>query len=183
MKIHVGSTNKLKVKAVEDAVALYPKLFPKLEIVGIDVNVPLYGHPKNIQETVEGAIARAKDAFGDCDFSFGLEGGLIEVPYTKSGYMETGVCAIYDGHEIVLGLAPAYEWPKKVTELILSGEADGSQAFKQLGYTKHDKLGAVTGGISGVLTDGKMTRENFMMYSIIMALVQIDKAEMYKTSN
>lgn len=179
MKIHVGSQNKLKIQAVKDAVALYPKLFPNPKIVGLDVNVPLYGHPKNIQETVEGAIKRAKDAFVDCDYSFGLEGGLIDIPYTETGYMETGVCAIYNGSNIFLGLAPAYEWPKAVTDLIVSGKADGSQAFKQLGLTHHEKLGAVKGGIIGVLTDGKMTRENFTMYSIMMALIKVDNPEMY----
>src|SRR6185437_13474992 len=129
MKIHVGSTNKLKIKAVVDAVALYPKLFPKPKVVGIDVNVPLYGHPKTMQETVEGAITRAKDAFKNCDISFGIEGGLIEVPHTNSRYMETGVCAVYNGKQVFLGLGPAYEWPVAVTELITSGKADGSQAF------------------------------------------------------
>lgn len=179
MKIHVGSTNKLKIKAVEDAVILYPKLFPNPEIIGIDVNVPIFGHPKNIRETVEGAIKRAKDAFKNCDVSFGLEGGLIKVPYTETGYMETGVCAVYNGKKLFFGLSPSYEWPKAVTELILSGKADGSQAFRELGLTHHEKLGAVKGGIIGVLTQNKMTRENFTTSSIMMALVKLDNPEIY----
>lgn len=97
MKINVGSQNNTKIQAVREAVSVYPHLFPDPEVIGIDVNVPEYGHPKNIKETVEGAIARAKKAFIDCDYSFGIEGGLMEVPYTKTGFMETGVCAIYDG--------------------------------------------------------------------------------------
>src|SRR4051812_7800682 len=125
MKIAVGSKNITKVTAVKDAVLLYPNLFQNPEIVGIDVTVALHGHPKNINETVEGAIERAKNAFtADCAYSFGLEGGLIEVPFTKSGHMEVGVCAVYDGREIYLGLSPAFEWPKQVTELILEDKAD-----------------------------------------------------------
>lgn len=46
MKISVGSKNQTKIKAVLDAVKLYPKLFPKPEIVGADVDAPLFGHPK-----------------------------------------------------------------------------------------------------------------------------------------
>jgi inosine/xanthosine triphosphatase len=145
MKINVGSKNKTKVQAVEDAVKLYPHLFPNPEIVGIDVNVPLFGHPKSIKETVEGAVARAKEAFNGCDYSFGIEGGLMEVPYTKTGFMEVGACAINDGKNIHLGLGPGYEWPPEVTHLILSGKADASQAFKQLGLTYQEKLGAVEG--------------------------------------
>ncbi len=181
MIIHVGSTNKTKVKAVKDAVALYPKLFPKPEVVGIDVNVDLFGHPKSIKETVEGAVDRAKNAYKDgCDFSFGIEGGLMEVPFTKTGFMEIGACAIYNGKDIYIGQGPAYEWPTEVTKMIVSGKADASQAFKQLGYTHHEKLGAQEGGIIGLLTEGRLTREDFTKYSIIMALIQLEKPELFK---
>src|SRR6266436_10100524 len=111
MKINVGSKNRTKVQAVEDTVKLYPKLFHKPEVVGIDVKIDLFGHPKNIKETVEGAIERAKNAFTNCDYSFGLEGGLMEVPLSKTGFMEVGVCAVYDGKNTYLGLSPAFEWP------------------------------------------------------------------------
>jgi inosine/xanthosine triphosphatase len=180
MKIHVGSKNKTKIQAVQDALELYPKLFPKPVIVSIDVDVPEFGHPKNIKETVEGARERAKKAFTDCDYSFGLEGGLMEVPFTDSGFMETGACVIFDGKRFHLGLAPSFEWPKKVTDLILRGKADASQAFKQLGLTHYEKLGVVSGGVIGVLTEGKITRENFIKYSIIMALTRLNKPEYFK---
>jgi inosine/xanthosine triphosphatase len=180
MRIHVGSKNAVKIQSVTDALALYPKLFPHPEIVGIDVDVPEFGHPKNIKETVTGAIERAKKAFTDCDYSFGIEGGLLAVPFTESGFMETGACAVYDGSEIYLGLGPAFEWPAQVTELIISGKADASKAFKELGLTKQDKLGSVPGGISGILTNGRLTREEFTKYSIIMALIKIENVTFYE---
>ncbi len=180
MKINVGSKNTTKVQAVHDAITLYPHLFPTPEIVGIDVQVELFHHPKNITETVSGAVERAKKAFTDCSYSFGLEGGLIEVPYSKSGFMEIGACAIFDGKNIFVGLSPAFEWPKKVTDLIISNKADASKAFKELGLTPHEKLGAMTGGILGYLTDGRMTREDQTKYSIITALIQIEKPDLYK---
>jgi len=179
MKINVGSKNQTKITAVQEALELYPQLFPNPEIVGVETNVELFGHPKNLKETIEGAVKRAKEAFKDCDYSFGLEGGLLEAPYTKSGHMETNACAIFDGTDICLGLGPAYEWPKQVTELILSGKADASLAFKQLNLTQHEKLGAIKGGISGYLTNNRVPREDFMKYSIIMALIQIERPELY----
>jgi inosine/xanthosine triphosphatase len=180
MKIHVGSKNRTKVRAVEDALLLYPQLFPKPEIKGIAVNVPLFGHPKNIEETVTGAITRAKEAFIDCDYSFGIEGGLMAVPFTEHGFMEVGVCALYDGENVHLGLSPAFEWPKQVTELILSNQADASQAFKRLGLTKEEKLGAESGGIIGFLTDNKVTREDCTKSAIIMAIIRLEKPYLYK---
>lgn len=180
MNIAVGSKNETKIQAVQDALALYPDVFRHPNVVGVDANVEEFGHPTSIQKTVAGAIRRAKAVFKDCDFSFGLEGGLLKVPQSRSGYMETSACAIYDGKEIFLGLAPAFEWPKRVTDLIVRGEADASQAFKQLGLTQKEKLGAEKGGISGVLTKGRLTREVFMKHSIMMALIQIEHHDLYQ---
>ncbi len=179
MKITVGSKNKTKLQSVVDAVKLYPNLFQDADVVAVDVNVDLFGNPKNLEETVQGAIERAKAAFVDCDYSFGLEGGLMEVPFTKTGFMDVGACAVYDGKNIYLGLSPAFEWPPKVNDLVISGKADASQAFKQLGYTHHEKLGNETGGIIGFLTDQRMSREDYTKYSIMMALVQLEKPELY----
>ena len=179
MKIHVGSKNKTKLQSVIDTVALYPSLFPNAEIFGVDVAVEEFGHPKDLDETVSGAIARAKAAFPGSDYGFGLEGGLMLVPHSKTGYMEVNACAVYDGEKTYIGLGPAFEYPQNVLELILSGKADASQAFKLLGLTPHEKIGAVAGGISGYLTAGRLPREDFMKYSIIMALVQLEKPELY----
>jgi inosine/xanthosine triphosphatase len=180
MKINVGTKNQPKIDAVIDTVKLYPKLFPKPEIRGVEVEIPLFGHPKSVDETIQGAIERARKAFKNCDFSFGIEGGLMKVPSAQTGYMETGACAVFDGKQIYLGLAPAFEWPQKMLDLILSNKADGSQAFKLLGFTKHEKLGAQKGGILGVLTDQRVPREDFTRYSIIMALIQLEKPEYYQ---
>jgi len=178
MKINVGSKNKTKIKSVKEAVALYPKLFPNPEIIAVDVNVEVFGHPKNLQEVVDGAIKRAKEAFKDCDYSFGLEGGMMEVPDTKTGYMETAACAVYDGKNISLGLSPSFEWPKEVTKLIREGNVDASQVFKQLNLTSHEKIGMAEGGV-GMLTENRMIREDFTKYGIIMALIQLEKPELY----
>ena len=180
MKIHVGSQNKIKIQAVREAVALYPNLFPEPEVEGIDVNVDTFGHPKNLDETVQGAIQRAKASYNGSHCSFGIEGGLMEVPHTKTGFMEVGACAIYNGKDIFLGLSPAFEWPKNVNDFILEGKGDASLAFKQFGYTHHEKLGKETGGVMGFLTGQRLTREDQTRYSIIMALIQLEKAGMYR---
>lgn len=180
MKINVGSKSQLKLNAVKETLALYPDLFPNADIVGVEAGNDLFGHPKNLKECVEGAIDRAKNSFVDCDLSFGIEGGLMDVPYTRTGSMEVGVCAIYDGKNTYLGLSPAFEWPAEVNEMIMSGKADASQAFKLAGHTNEEKLGAMPGGIAGFLTKGRMTREVQTKYSIITALVQLENKEIYK---
>ena len=179
MKINIGSQNKTKVQAVIDTVKLYPKIFLNPEVIGLDIGLETFGHPKSLEEVVEGAIDRAKKAFQNCEYSFGIESGLFPVPHSNSGFMELQFCAIYDGKKIYLGTAPAFEWPKKVTEMILNNIADASAALKMLHMTEHEKVGATLGGAMGMLTDGRLTREEQIKTSIIAAMVQIEKVDLY----
>jgi inosine/xanthosine triphosphatase len=179
VKIKVGSKNKVKIQGVLDAVQLYPSVFQNAEVEGVDVSIDAFEHPKNIGEISEGAVNRAKQAFTVCDYSFGLESGLMEVPHSKSGYMEIQICAIFDGKDIHLGLSTGFEWPRKVTDLIVSGQADGSQAFKMAGYAENEKQGAETGGIIGILTNGLKTREEQIKESIIMAMIHLEHPDKY----
>lgn len=177
MKVGVGSKNKTKVKAVEDVLKEYP-LFDAAEVVGIAVQVEEFGHPKNINETVAGAIDRAKQAWEGNEYGFGIEGGLIEVPYSKTGYMEVAACAIFDGQQIHLGLSPACEWPKSVIDGILNKGMDGSQAMKAAGLTKEEKLGENKGFIH-LVTKGRMDRTAFNKAAITMALIHLENPELY----
>lgn len=180
MKIHVGSKNEVKINAVKDAILLYPKIFTNPEIVGVDVNVETFGHPKTIDETLQGSITRAKKAFQDSDYSIGIESGLMQVPYTNDGYVEVSTCAIYDGKQIYIGIGPAFEWPTGITKSIIEKGEDGSEAFKNLNYTKHEKLGALTGGICGYLTKGRLLREDQIKNSIIMAMIKLENIGLYR---
>ena len=54
-----------------------------------------------------------------------------------------------------------------------------NEAFRQLGLTPEEKLGAVRGGILGVLTNGRMTRERQIEQAVITAMIRIERAELY----
>ena len=179
MIVRIGTKNETKLTAVRTALSKYPDLFPDAVIEGVAVKTEEFGHPKSLEQTIEGATDRAKQAFAGADYGFGLEGGLMAVPGSASGYMETNACVIYDGKQTALGLSYAFEWPPKVMEMILKGEADASEAFRLLGYTQSEKMGAEQGGISGMLTGGRMGREHQNETSIVMALIRYEHAEMY----
>lgn len=178
MRVHVGSKNKTKVEAVARAFGKSAK-FKHAEIVGVDVQVEEFGHPKNLTETVEGAKSRALAAFKDCNLSVGIEAGFMQVPHSKSGHMIVDVCAIYDGVEYHIGLTPAYEWPKKVVDLILNKGMDGSQAVREAGLTDEKKVGATKGSIY-ILTNGAIDRTEFNSFGVMMALVHLEHPEFYK---
>src|ERR1035437_7657465 len=110
MKIKVGSKNKAKLEAVIEIIKDYPHL-KNGEVEGVEILSGVNDQPKSLEETIKGAIGRAKKSFKDCTYSIGIESGLMQVPKTKSGYMDVCVCAIYDGKECHLGLSSAWEFP------------------------------------------------------------------------
>ena len=136
----------------------------------------MYGHPKNIQEVVDGAIDRAKKAQVGNDYGFGIESGLLAVPHTKSGYVEVAACVIYNGAQTHLGLSPGFEWPKKVIDGILNKGLDGSQAVKDAGLTSQEKVGE-NEGIIGILTRARMSRTQYNKAAIMMALTHLEFPE------
>jgi|SRR3989339_883640 len=121
---------------------------------------------------------RLKNAYFHWIFNATLVGGLIEVFGTKSGYMEMTVCAIYDGKQFHLGLSPGFEWPKSVVEFILNRGLDGSQALRQAGFTDHEKIGTVEGGI-WILTHKKINRKEYNKLAVAMALIHLENKEHY----
>lgn len=176
MKIHVGSLNPTKIYGVKNVVPT-SFLLKKAEVVGVDAQVEEFGHPKTLDETIDGAKNRAFVVFEGSDISVGLESGLFVSSSAKSGYFETTACAIYDGENYHIGLSPSFEWPAEMVKLILAGH-DGSQAFKLLGLTDHEKIGAVEGAIS-ILTKGKINRTKLNELAFTMALMHLENPEQY----
>ena len=175
-EIHVGSKNQTKIQAVENILGVN-ELFHDASILGIDVEVEEFGHPKTIAETIRGAKDRAQAAFEGSELSVGIESGLIEAPETSTGYLETTACALFDGKRYAVGLGPSFEWPKEVIKLILAGH-DGSQAFNEVGLTEDVKVGASHGAIH-ILTHGSVDRITLNELAIRMALVQLQNPEHY----
>jgi len=175
MKISVGSKNKTKIDAVKEILGDYP-MFEEASVEGVDIRIEQFGHPKSLEETVDGAVNRAKQAYPGYDYSFGIESGLMKVPQTKSGYMEFTACAIFDGQQIHMGLSQAYEWPKSVLDGILNKGLDGSQAMKAAGLTEREKLGEHEGFV-GMFTKGRINRTQYNKAAVIMALIHLENPE------
>lgn len=173
MKIKVGSKNKVKVEAVKEALNDYNQ-FTQAEVEGLSADSGVSDQPKSLEETIEGAINRARNAFQDCDLSIGLESGLMPVPKSKTGYMDFCACAIYDGQNFHLGLSSAWEFPKKeILDDILNNNLDMSQAINKAGLTTNPDIGSEEGAI-GILTKGRLNRKAYTKQAIITALIHLD---------
>lgn len=173
MNIKVGSINQIKVDAVKEMLVDYPNLRAAI-VSAIEVPSGVSDQPKTLAETVQGALNRAKSSFQDCDFSFGLESGLMAVPNTKTGFMDVCVCAIFDGQEYHLGLSSAWEAPKKVTDHIVKDGLNMNQAAFKAGLTDNLKVGSAE-GLVGILSKGRLTRKDYTKESIRTALINLEE--------
>ena len=161
----------IKVEAVREAFTEFPQ-FSSAKIHAMAVDSGVHKQPKNIEQTTRGAINRAKNSFKDCDYSVGLESGLIEVPYTKSGYMDITMCAIYDGKNFHLGGSSAFEYPKSMVDLVFSKDYEIDEAAKETGFSHDDSLGEREGMI-GILTKGKLNRKGYSKQAVLTALIHL----------
>ena len=171
--VKVGSKNKAKVEAVAEILRDYGHL-KDAAVEGIDVSSDVSAQPKSLEETIRGARNRAKNAFYACDFSVGIESGLMEVPYSKSGYMDICAAVIYDGNEYHLGLSSGWEFKdQSIMKTIVEGGKEMTDVLVDRGMFV-DPNEKTEGGAIGLVTRGRLPRKDFTMQALRSALIHID---------
>jgi inosine/xanthosine triphosphatase len=176
LRIIVGSTNKAKVDAVMEILQEYPHL-AHAEVSGIPTLSGVSDQPKTLLETITGARNRAESVFANAEYSVGIESGLMEVPHSKSGFMDICVCAIFDGKAFHLGISSAWEFPDpRVTALMIEEGLDMSQAIRKAGLTTNPNIGMEEGAI-GILTKGKLDRKAYTKQALRTALIHLEQLE------
>lgn len=179
MKIAVGTQNKGKVIAVENAISKYQD-FAEGQIKGVPTESGVSGQPVGLEETIRGAKNRAKISFeqANADLGIGLESGIFLVPDTKSEYMDTTACAIYDGKQFHLGMSSCFEYPKLLIDKILNEGKEISDAAVELGFFE-DKSEREDGGMIGLLTKGVVSRKEYSEQAVHMALIHLLNTKHY----
>jgi inosine/xanthosine triphosphatase len=143
MKVIVGSLNPVKLNATRN---ILEKIYGELDISSKDVDSGVPDQPFGLDQTIEGAINRAKNAYShECDLSVGIESGLMETPNTLTGYIDLQWCAIFDGQEVTLGVSSGFEYPPEVINNVLSGLEVGDVMDRITGI---DNLGTKKGAVS-----------------------------------
>lgn len=172
MKIKIGSVNKIKVEALREILQDYSHLRDAV-ISAADILSDIADQPKSLEETIQGAMNRAKNAFYDCMYSFGIESGLMAVPNTKTGFMDVCACAIFDGNEYHLGLSSAWEAPKQVVRYMIDEGLNMNDAALKAGLTKNPTIGSAE-GLVGIMTKGRLTRKEYTKEAIRTALIHLE---------
>jgi len=178
MKINVASKNPVKVAAVSELVKYYG-ILRGADVVSFPVPSNVSSQPRSLEETLRGAMNRARAAFSSCKYSFGIESGFMAVPNTKTGYMNVTSCAIYDGRSYSIGLSSAFECPPKVTRMIFEEGVELDEAYHRTGLTSSKRIGYAEGAISA-LTKGRLNRKDYTKEAVRMALIHLENGKLYK---
>ncbi|WP_222920028.1 inosine/xanthosine triphosphatase [Natrinema sp. SYSU A 869] len=150
MELAVGSTNPVKIDAVERTLERYEPT-----VTAVDVDSGVAEQPWSIEETVTGAENRARQALAvtDADYGVGLEGGVARLDGTPGLFLIMWG-AVTDGNRLECGGGPTLRLPDGVAERVDDGA--------ELGPVMDDLLGteaiAEAEGAAGVLTDGLTNR-------------------------
>jgi len=174
MKIAIGSTNPVKIKAAQRALK---NVYPGAEFIGVEVESQVGAQPIGDKDTIKGSINRAQAALkkAKADLGVGLEGGII---HTEHGIMSSAWCAIVDHHgKISLGGGMHFHLPAVVESEIRQGKELGEIMDHLTG--KKDlkkKIGAV-----GVLTAGLMTRTKEYAHLVRLAMVKFRSPQWFKS--
>lgn len=173
-KVIIASHNPVKISAAEIA---FSKAFPDevFEFVGVDVDSGVPDQPVN-DETKKGAhnrIKHAQELEEDADFWVAMEGGIQEVG--KDYY----ACAhlVIRGKQGIEGESSAalFRLPPKVSELIRDGMELGSASDKVFNESNlKQKAGTV-----GILTNNIITRTDYYVHPMLMALIPFMNKEIY----
>lgn len=170
MKVVVGSTNPVKVGAVEIAFREY---YPECRVTGVKVSSGIAEQPLSEAETVRGARNRAEAAVAMGDFGVGLEGGVSEI---EGEMFECAWCVVVDktGKRGVGG-GLYFELPKKVAERIKAGGELGPIMNELTGEENvKEKAGAI-----GIFTKGKLDRKTAYVQLVTSALIKFVSPEWF----
>ncbi|MFX1308861.1 MAG: inosine/xanthosine triphosphatase [Promethearchaeota archaeon] len=185
--ICVGSLNPTKVNAVKSAFSRYYKSF---KVFSIKAESKVSKQPIGLENIIDGAINRAKQSLNfiinekkiqNNIFGVGIEAGLVEIPYARTGFMNFQFCAVVnEERKISLGSGIAFEYPKFIIDQILKdqdkeiGEIIGKLA-------NNENLKNEAGAIS-FLSRNTITRTEILTQTVICALLPFINIELYNTN-
>jgi inosine/xanthosine triphosphatase len=165
LKLAIGTQNKAKVEAIQNGFLEYYE-HVSFECLKTESNVN--EQPFSDQETIEGALNRAKNVLRmtEADVGIGLEGGVTESLYGMF-LCNWGALVDRDGNEIIAGGA-RISLPAEIANGLRQGRELGPlmDGFTQRTGIRH-KEGAV-----GVFTDGNVTRDAMFLHVVHLLIGQ-----------
>jgi inosine/xanthosine triphosphatase len=163
LKIAIGTQNKAKIQAVEKG---FQENFDEVGFQCLKAESNVSEQPFSDQETIEGALNRAKNVLRvtDADIGIGLEGGVTETFYGMF-LCNWGSLVDRNGNEIIAGGA-RISLPAEIAEGLRNGKELGPLMDE---YTRKTDIRQNEGAV-GVFTEGIVTRD-VMFFQVVQLLI------------
>jgi inosine/xanthosine triphosphatase len=165
LKVAIGTTNPAKVQAIQKA---FQEQYGEVHFQCLKTDSHVSEQPLSDQETIEGALNRAKNVLkaADSDVGIGLEGGVSESLYGMF-VCNWGALVDLDGNEIIGGGA-RISLPNEISRELKAGKELGPLMDE---YTQRTGIRKKEGAI-GVFTNSLMTREDMFRHVVGLLIGQ-----------
>ena len=173
MYIVMGSTSAVKVNATKQAFGTY---FEDVDVKGLPLASGVKAFPTSDEETLQGALNRAKEARSlepEADFAVGIEGGLSR--FDK--YVLVKQVAVVIKEDIIsIGVSAGYAAPERLLRQ-LDMASDESRNIIDSYLGRKEILS--NEGVIGVLTNGILDRTRVTKDAVICALTRFVNPQFY----
>lgn len=172
-RVAVGSTNPVKIGSAR---RVFAELYGEIEVSGVEVASGVSHQPIGEEETVQGALNRARAALAatDADWGVGLEGGVAFESDGSCWNIQYCVVAHRDGRTSI-GKGGRFLLPPVIAQGIRAGGEVGPLIDSLTGQVDSKKKG----GAIGFLTNGLVVREELYAQIVAAAMVRFLHPELY----
>lgn len=165
-QVIVASTNPVKIDATRSG---FVQMFPARDwaVRGVSAPSGVSDQPLSHEETLQGAINRAQAAqqiAPSAAYWVGVEGGLSR---QNGRYEVFAYVVVTDGQRFGQAQTGVFYLPDEVARLIDDGMELGHADDVVFGRNNSKQAG----GSIGILTDNAITRTDYYIHAVIMALI------------
>ncbi|MBO8156526.1 MAG: DUF84 family protein [Bacillaceae bacterium] len=166
MKIMVGSRNPAKVNAVK-------KVFPDGEVEGVKVPSKVSSQPFSDEETLEGAINRARQCsqLHKGAIGIGLEGGVMEIENRL--YLCNWGALVDEEDNVYTAGGARFALPDEIARELARGKELGDIMDE---YTKKKNVKQNEGAV-GIFTNNLVDRESMFVHVVMLLKGQMEFAK------
>jgi inosine/xanthosine triphosphatase len=163
----LGSHQPAKRAAVE---RVAPSFWSNWRLVTLSVPSGVREQPLSDDETVRGALERARNARSavDADFGIGIESGVAPGPLGRL-YVVSWAVVVDRGERIGVGGSERFVLPEPIGELLLAGSDLPTALAAVLGSAPEE-----AGGTVAVLSSGRRNRVDLLAGALLLALVDLE---------
>ena len=174
VRIAIGSRNKAKVSAVQDAFLILKQTFSAEftkapHFMETDTKTSIPDMPLSQNELMQGALERALftyKQFETLDFALGLEGGVYGDELQKAVFLQSWVYA-FNGSHGYFGSSAAIPLPNKIANALYNEKRELNEVIDTFSGKKDVRSNE---GTFGILTQNMITRSQSFKTAVIAAM-------------